>query len=80
MTYTTKVTWLGNCYGCRVLKDDKVILEGKCNSRLLIGATFRDLFRTLDKLGGDEFTAASHERKFKEGNIQVSAKHYWIKG
>ncbi len=74
---TTKATRLGNKYGCRVLHDGVVILEARCETRALIGPTFRDLLRTLDKCGGDEFTAAARRRKFKDGNIQCYAKHIW---
>ncbi len=77
MTYTTKTTWLGNEYGCRVFHNDVFIVEGRCPTRDLIGATFRDLFRTLDKCGGDAFTNAARERKYKEGNPVTSVKHIW---
>ena len=77
--YTTKTTWLGNAYGCRVFFEDVPIVESKCVSREMIGPTFRDLFRTLDKLGGDKFTSASRKRKFKEGNQSICVKHKWLK-
>jgi hypothetical protein len=75
--YTTKTTWLGNAYGCRVYFDNELIVEGRAPSRNFIGAVFRDLFRTLDKNGGDEFTSSSRKRKFKEGNPMISVKHIW---
>lgn len=77
MTYTTKTTWLGREYGCRVLSNNKVIVEGRCKTRNLIGATFRDLLRTLDKMGGDSFTSAARSRIGREGNASVSVKHIW---
>jgi hypothetical protein len=79
MAYTTKATWLGPKYGygCRIFFGARLIVEGRCKSRYLIGATFRDLFRTLDKLGGDAFTSAARKRRDKEGNPVVCAKHYW---
>lgn len=77
--YTTKTTWLGKQYGCRVFKDGKLILEGRCDTRNQIGATFRDLLRTLDKCGGDKFTSAARRRKFKEGNPVASVRHIWYK-
>ena len=76
-TLTTKATYTGKGYGCRIFKNGVVILEGIAPNRGLIGATFRDLFRTLDKCGGDEFTSAARVRKFKEGNPMISVKHYW---
>lgn len=79
MNFTAKVTWLGKCYGCRVFLNDKLILEGRCKSRIQIGAVFRDLLRTLDKLGGNEFTNAARYRKFKPGNLQLNAKHIWYR-
>ena len=44
--YTTRVTYLGDRYGCRVLRGGRVVVEGQCQTRDQIGATFRDLFRT----------------------------------
>ena len=76
--YTTKVTWLGTEYGCRVFKDGELILEGRASSRELIGATFRDLLRTIDKCGeGDSFTSAARHRNSKEGNLCIGVKHIW---
>lgn len=76
-TYTTKATWLGDEYGCRIYRAGALVLEARCESKCLIGATFRDLFRTLDKCGGDEITAAARHRKYKPGNAIASAKHIW---
>ena len=76
--YTTKVTWLGTEYGCRVFKDGELILEGRASSRQLIGATFRDLLRTIDKCGeGDRFTFAARHRNSKPGNLCIGVKHIW---
>lgn len=75
--YTTRVTYLGDRYGCRVLRGGRVVVEGQCQTRDQIGATFRDLFRTLDKLGGDAFTSAARKRKYREGNAVASVKHLW---
>lgn len=77
MTYSTKVTWLGREYGCRIFDGDTLVVEGRCKTKDLIGATFRDLLRTLDKLGGDAFTSAARTRKFKVGNPVASVKHWW---
>lgn len=77
MPFTTKVTWLGKEYGCRVFYNSKLIVEGRCKTRNLIGPTLRDLLRTMDKCGGDAFTSAARKRKFKEGNLCVSVVHWW---
>lgn len=77
MSYETKTTWLGNEYGCRVYLDGVLIVEGRAPTRHLIGATYRDLLRTLDKCGGDDFTSAARKRKFAEGSPLASVKHYW---
>lgn len=76
-TYTTKATWLGREYGCRVFRNGELVVEGRCSQRILIGPTFRDLLRTLDKCGGDAFTSAARKRKWRDGNISTSVKHYW---
>lgn len=75
--YTTKATWLGTEYGCRVFADGKLVVEGRCPTKDLIGPTFRDLLRTLDKCGGDEFTSAARKRKFQAGNVSIGVKHLW---
>lgn len=77
--YTTKCTYLGAKlgWGCRVFHDGELVIEAIAPERILIGPIFRDLLRTLDKGGGDKFTYAARERKFKEGNICVSVKHIW---
>lgn len=76
-TYTTKATWLGTEYGCRVFYGGRLVVEGRCSSKDLIGPTFRDLLRTIDKCGGDAFTQAARRRKHKEGNAVTSVKHLW---
>ena len=76
--YTTKVTWLGKEYGCRIYHDGKLILEGRAQSKDMIGLTFRDLLRTIDKMGtGDAFTHAARFRKWKPGNKSGNVKHIW---
>jgi hypothetical protein len=75
--YTTKATWLGNEYGCRVYNGDRVVVEARVKTRDEIGPAFRDLLRTLDKLGGDAFTSAARVRKYKEGNKSIGVNHYW---
>lgn len=80
-TLTTKATYLKNKgYGCRIFDNGILILEGVAPNRGLIGATFRDLLRTLDKCGGDEFTSAARQRKFAEGAPMISVKHKWFRG
>ena len=76
--YTTKATWIGTKYGCRIFADGVLILEGRCASRDLIGPTFRDLLRTIDKCGGgDQFTSAARHRNSKPGNRAIGVKHIW---
>jgi hypothetical protein len=77
MDYQTKVTRFPNGFGCRIFLNDVLIVEGKAPSKNLIGPTFRDLFRTLDKMGGNKQTSAIRKRKFKEGNLCAQVKHIW---
>lgn len=80
MKYTTKVTRLGNGqYGCRIFRGDVLVVEGRCDTRDQIGPTFRDMMRTIDKMGGDSFTHASRMRQFLEKNSHLyrTVKHYW---
>jgi hypothetical protein len=75
--YSTKVTYLKDFWGCRVLYKGKPVVEGKAYSKREIGPVLRDLMRTLDKLGGDRYTHSARMRKRKEENISMSTKHYW---
>jgi hypothetical protein len=77
--YSTRATWLGKEYGCRVLLDGVPVLEARCPSRELIAPTFRDLLRTIDKLGGgDHFTSAARYRNSRLGNLCRGVKHLWL--
>jgi hypothetical protein len=75
--YTTKATWLGTEYGCRIFRNGKVVVEARCKKKDLIGPAFRDMLRTLDKGGGDAFTSAARHRKFKDGNLATNVTHWW---
>lgn len=75
--YTTKATWLGTRYGCRVYFKGRLLVEAFCKSREDIGPTFRDLLRTVDKCGGDAFSASARKRKYRQGNRTISVKHHW---
>jgi hypothetical protein len=77
--YTTKTTRSEKGYYCRVLCNGRPVVEGEALSKSEIGPVYRDLLRTLDKLGGDSFTSAARKRKFKEGNETISIKHIWRK-
>ena len=75
--YTTKATRMQSGYGCRVFFDGKLVVEGRCDCKFMIGPTFRDLLRTIDTCGGDVFTKSARRRKHKEGNYSAQVKHYW---
>jgi hypothetical protein len=48
--YTTKVTRLGDGgYGCRVLRGDRVVSEGRAETREECGKVLKELLRWLDK-------------------------------
>ena len=76
--YTTHLTKVKDIYYCRVDYDGRPIVQTKVRSRTEISAAFRDLLRTLDKLGGDAFTNAARYRKWKEGNLDLNVKHEWL--
>jgi len=83
MFITTKSTWLGNEYGCRVFCDGELVLEARCNSRMLIAPTFRQLLRALDTLGGTRYTSEVRKRMYRPGEIvaeKVKVRHIWCKG
>jgi hypothetical protein len=76
--YTTDSTRTKDGYFCRVSFRGKPLVQTKVASREEIGPAFRDLLRTLDKLGGDKFTNAARYRKWKEGNISGQFLHEWL--
>ena len=76
--YSTKLTNVNGTYCCRVLYDGTPIVEARVDNRQDIGPAFRDMLRTLDKLGGDKFTNAARYRNWKEGNAYRPVKHIWL--
>lgn len=81
MIITTKSTWLGNEYGCRVFCDGKLVVEARCSSRRLIAPTFRQLLRTIDTLGGTRHTSEVRKRMYRPGEIVADkVQHLWCKG
>jgi hypothetical protein len=76
--YTTKSTKVGDSYFCKVLFRGKAVVQTRVKERSEVGPAFRDLLRTLDKLGGDAFTHAARYRKWKDGNQDGQFKHEWL--
>lgn len=76
--YTTDTTRTSDGYFCRVSFQGIPIVQTKVKTRVEIGPAFRDLLRTLDKLGGDKFTRAARNRKHKEGNTNAYTKQEWL--
>lgn len=76
--YTTKVTRTRGGYLCRVSRAGRPVVQAKVKTPMEIGGAFRDLLRTLDKLGGDRFTSAARHRNGKNGNRSVPVKHQWL--
>lgn len=62
--WSTKITRLGDGYGCRVFKNGKVHSEGKAKTRMEASKVLRDLLRWVDKLGFDsDMASASRDRQ-----------------
>lgn len=76
--FTTKATRTKGGYFCRVSIKGVPAVQTKVASRQEIGPAFRDLLRTMDKCGGDEFTKAARYRAWKEGNRATRVKHDWL--
>ena len=76
--FTTKVTNINGVFCCRVFYSDTPVVEARVKSREEIGSAFRDLLRTLDKCGGDEFTHAARVRTYKDNRITEHVKHHWL--
>ena len=76
--YKTKVTRINTGYSCRVLKGDVVVVQTCVPCKSDIAPAFRDLLRTLDGLGSNEFTSAARARNNKAGNRNLSVKHVWV--
>ena len=77
-TYSTKTTRVGALYFCRISLRGTPVVQTRVSHRNEIGPAFRDMFRTLDKMGGDDFTKAARGRKWKEGNASAQVKHEWL--
>lgn len=80
--YTTKVTYLKglNKYGCRIFYDGKLILEGQASCKQAIGPVFRTLLRTLDTLGGDQYTHTSRKRNnLPKNSMSMRVLHIWYR-
>ncbi|WAX21906.1 hypothetical protein [Stenotrophomonas phage RAS14] len=74
----TKVTYLGKgLYGCRVYnrKTNLPLVELRVCKRL-IGSAFRDMLRTLDKLGWDSPMADASRHRDKS-YTQNPGKYIW---
>lgn len=77
--YKTQVTRLrAGLYGCRVFKGDQLLVEGRCRSRAEINAVFRQLIRTLNKLGYDDnFTDSVRRRYTEKYTPDVDFQYIW---
>lgn len=75
---TTKATRLNSTtWGCRVLENDKPIVEVRVNDRTEIGPAFKDMLRMLDKCGVDSKMAHSSRHRNKPGSLSNSYKFFW---
>jgi hypothetical protein len=75
--YATQATKIGSGYSVRVLFCGVPLVAARVKTKADIGPALRDLLRTIDKLGGDEFTSAARARKFKPGNMAAGVRHFW---
>lgn len=74
---TTKVTYLGNCYGCRIYNNDTPIVEVRVKDKTEIQPAIKDMLRTLDKLGYDSNMA--HASRVRNNNMPVNKYRFiWI--
>ena len=73
-TKTTRVT--GSLYGCRVFNKGKLLVELRVPQRL-ISTAYRDMFRTLDKLGYCSDMAHSSRMRGKNHENLNGYKYIW---
>lgn len=74
---TTKTTKLGSgFYGCRVFNRGKLVVELRV-PRNLVSSAYRDLFRTLDKLGVGSKMAHSSRMRGKNHESLKGYKYIW---
>lgn len=71
--YSIEVTKINNKFHCRLFRLDEVVDEVACELRLDIGYVCREMLRTIDKGGGDDFTSAARNRH-KSGSV---GKIFW---
>lgn len=73
-TKTTRLT--GSLYGCRVFNKGKLVVELRVPKKL-ISTAFRDMFRTLDKLGYDSPMAHASRMRGKNHESLKGYKYIW---
>lgn len=62
--FSTKVTALGSCFGLRVVKNGKVIMQDAAKTKAEIGPTLKEMLRMLDKCGNPSpMASASRDRR-----------------
>lgn len=75
--FSTKTTNLGNgLFGCRVFNNDKLVVELRV-PKSLISCAYRDMFRTLDKLGFDSKMAHASRMRGKNHVSLTGYKYIW---
>lgn len=73
-TKTTKVA--KGLYGCRVWYKDRLVVEMRV-PRHLVSCAYRDMFRTLDKLGFDSKMAHASRMRGKNHTSVTNYKYIW---
>lgn len=77
--FDTKVTKLKqSLWGCRVLLDGEPVVEVRVTDHSDIQPAFKDMFRTLDKLGADS-KMANRSRHRDNGKPCNSFKFIWYR-
>lgn len=78
--YRTKTTRLGDGrYGCRVYKGDVLVCEMRVQKGL-ISVAYKDMLRTLDKMGSNSRMASASRDRPKNWNfadLGSDRKMYW---
>ena len=75
--FTTKTTKIApRVYGCRVFNGGKLLLELQVPKNL-ISSAYRDMFRTLDKLGYNSPMAHASRMRGKNHENLTGYKYIW---
>jgi len=74
--YTTKVTRLGNGYGLRVYRGDKVVSSGFAQTKAEVAPKLKEMLRWVEKTGHGSTMASASRARRKKNPVAAEDKFY----